>query len=347
MREAAERESTIGENLDAERRLLKEIQRLTGIVLPRLQWIGNVQGAELERLQPVAARLLQEEQNPVSRGILYAAFGTRAKEDYFERLIAWHRQETGDHGLQCIERCLIVRAGKTNRQRLCDCLLLQPGKIKFDGLRFLLRQSKTDEDLLARIRDAYADCEYDLELLSVIAAQHEADYARIVGGGALSDRLTARQCCALLAFQLPRNEYGFRRPSLVPFYARILQNTTAQPAHLVATLRRFCEELGFGGDVLPGIDSAALALRTHECVPLTIAVGESAGLTRAVVLSLLPADERSAVAMRRHGANCRPRGGPVEQYSLSLIEAPIPPAWNLFPKRLLPADHPLRFVRPD
>jgi hypothetical protein len=344
MSEASEHEREISENIEAERCALAKIRRLTGIELPRLQWIGTVRGPELEKLQPAAAELLQTEKNVVTRGILYGVFGVRSKEEYFENLVNWYYHETEDQGLQVLERCLIAQSNKPNRHRLNDCLLLTPGKLKFDGLRFLLRQSKTDERLLARIGEGYENCWYDLEVLSVIARQHEADYARIVGGGTPSDRLTARQCSALLRYQLPGNEYGFRRARLVPFYARILQSTIA-PA---TELRGFCVEHGFLIDEPTGNDSAVRALQTHECVPLAIEVQEDAGLTRAVVLSPLALDEPAdARATGQNAATCRPRRGVVQRYGVSLVEAPIPPEWNLFPKRLLPPDHPLRSVRPD
>jgi hypothetical protein len=339
---------SVEENLEAERRLIVALREELGIDVSRLHFVLVAGEEDRLRVQAFIREWLSGERNPVVRRMLYSLFEAPGSSSYFDDAKKWHREESDVEAVEVIERVLISYSDKNTKQNICDQLLSMPRKLRNSGIRYLIRQAKTNSELLKRLQHEFDECQYDLEVVSVLAAQCEKDYHAISGGSCVGTRLTGRQCSSLVQWQLPGNEYWFRRAVFVPYYGVVVKGTIVTKAELEVTAERVCVDNQLSSEAFRDLNTSPLALRENESMLLGIAVQGEGKPVRGLVCTALPSAEDSDPTRATRAGRHRPRTGKCsEKYWLGVVDAPVPPEWNLFPKRLLPPDDPIRWMRPE
>jgi hypothetical protein len=340
--------TSVEENLKAESRLIVALREELGVDVSRIHLLRAVDGAARPRVQAFIRDWLSGECNPVVRRILYSLFESPGSSAYFEDVKKWHRDEADMEAVEVVERVLISHSDRKTKQQVCDQLVSMPRKLRSSGIRYLIRQAQSDSHLLQRVQHAFDECQCDLEVVSVLAAQYEDDYNVISGGSGPGKRLTGRQCASLVQWQVPGNEYWFRRPLFVPFYGKVIIDTIVAKSELTMAAERMCVDNELSSEAFCDLNTSPLALRENESLLLGVAVLGGGKWVRGLVCTALPLMEGSDSSKAMRPGRHRPRTAkPSEKYWLGLVDAPVPPEWNLFPKRLLPPDDPIRWMRPE
>jgi hypothetical protein len=324
---------TVEENLRAERESLEEIKARTGLEFPRLQLVDTFRGPELAELRRVAADMIPRQSNAVCRRILYAVFGPPVAREYLELILAWHEGERVREAFEVIERVLLLYVTKSTRDRIYQQMLSHPTKLCLSGLLYLVKQARTDRAVLQRLRAAFDGCLLDLVFLGFLAAR-DPDLYDFLSGGEGCGRLSGGQCQSVLCWQVPENDRHFIRAKFVPNYGIVGWAATAEGDRVTRA----------PGEVTDVEGMQLRRLGEGESQALRIDVRESEGVVRTVVVTRLAPD--GAVARGRGHRHRRRAGELAGKYWVGAVEAPIPPEWNLVPKRVLPLDSPLRTAWP-
>ncbi|MCC6538183.1 MAG: hypothetical protein IT162_11560 [Bryobacterales bacterium] len=285
--------------------------------------LRNLQLAERDtpvNLRPAvlefAARQLDQPLRDSSRSVLFMVFNWPEAFPYLDSMLRWHAAEDDDTSLQFIQGAILTTAGKRAASVVFEHFIQHTMKLDSRAVLFLLAVAKSKPALLQRVRVAFEQRRYDLEMLCNLTVEHPREYNILTSG---SPFLTGRQCEKILQIQRPGVEVVFRRPEFVPYYARIEWSIASTEAELD-------QRIAAAG--LPSLPQEQITRALCE-----LAFGEAAPLA----IHTLDSGEALALIALADATGDR----------VALVRAPPPDPSNLFPKRLLPPDHPLRYVKPE
>jgi hypothetical protein len=338
-----ERENLVAENLAAQTLVLESLRKEVGLTLRSINNLVQLRGDDLSAALRHLAPQISRETNWAVRICFFSALRVYPSSEYSDRILGWHHQESDPECLQSLEASLLLLA-RRSPERVVEHFLKHSKKAQLDAVRFLIKRSRKDENLEAKLREKFDACQFDLEVLSALARHEEQDY-NLLSGSANPDRgrLLGRQCSNLYLQQVPPPESSFRRPEFLPYYAKIVESWPAgqgETQSLVSDLTRRHQLTPVAPDVsLEEMTTARLlALRSDSSGALAL-------------ISLIEAAEVAETRAIRTRATHRPRNsGPAkapEPEKIVLAQAPPPDPENLLPKRLLPPDHPIRFAKPE
>lgn len=344
------RQREIDENLKAQARFLAELTRATGIECPNAAILRTYRGPQTGTLLAFAAAALAREANTALRLNLYSLFSRPEGQQYLDDILRWHEDEIEDFELQVLEQTMIGFAVGSSRPTIVNHLSLNPRKLRLAGFKFIANSAKSNSTLLHALRQAFDDREFDLEVLSEAANQLESSYNFV--SGAAEDkgrRLTGRQCTDTWRFQLPDNEYGFRRASFVPYFASCLSEIALSSNIYYRDIEAFCKVISLDTPPRLVIDEALEVTRSNSARPLSILV-EPDNSSKAIVMLASGSGPAGTNNNARHRSRTAlTHGNPFRGRTVrvGLFHTPAPDERNLLPKALLPSDHPLRKIRPE
>lgn len=327
---ANERETSIQENLAAERRVLNALSQEVGIRLDRLQSLQALNATESIKLVPWISVVARNEPNSFVRLIMYSVTLNAANLD--ERVCSLAldllRSERDVGCRRVLGLAAAVSKNEATQKDLVDELLRRPCLASLEGILWIAKAAKQDTDILSRSRAVFDKGDFDLEALSVIANTHEREYDLLADAPPHgSRRLTGAECTSVFRCQISGIEYAFRRADLIPYFGVISQLVPVGDADRLEVAARLIADNGVSVDP-EGL--AAACAGPYTCAkPLAIEISDTR--TRAIVL-----------LQRRISGKVK-----ALREFLCLLVVPPPREDNLLPKRLLPPDDPVRFMRAE